>query len=164
MLQTRNNTITEEIKVAEKNEINEKQEDNKETSEMNGNSSDTSLKEKKNNTVIKSTGISLNYTHTGVFKSKQYIMKKAKLKSKKIVAIKKGKKVTILGEKSIFYKIKYKKGKKIYTGFIKKKYVEMNVNLTIIKGKVKRITPKISPKNSTDKIKENRNSNNNGNN
>ena len=83
----------------------------------------------------------------------QYLKKKAKANSKKIIYIKKSKKVTILGEKNNFYKVELKKGKKKYKGYIKKKYITLNPNFSIKEGNTKTLQPVLTPKNSTDKIK-----------
>lgn len=128
-----NNTIEEEAAIIDENEKQE----------------DKSVEEKK---TIKSKSISFNCIHTGNMSSKQYLRKKANLNSKKTVVIKKGKKVTILGEKNNFYKIKYKKGKKKFIGFIKKKYIIFNANIMLTTGKIKILKPVLTPGNSTDRI------------
>ena len=147
------NTINENNTIKDENEISqvtEKQNDKNEIKETN---SIIKKDETSNNKIIKSTYITFNYTHTGNLKSKQYIRKKANMKSKKKICINKGKKVTILSEKSDFYKIQYKKGKKKYKGYIKKKHIDLNANISINQGKEKKLNPTILPKNSTDKIK-----------
>ena len=103
--------------------------------------------------IIKSKNITFNYAHTGKTKTAQYLKKKAKANSKKIIYIKKSKKLTILGEKNNFYKVEYKKGKKKYKGYIKKKYISLNTNFSIKEGNTKTLHPVFTPKNSTDKIK-----------
>ena len=102
---------------------------------------------------IKSKSISFKYEHTGNLNSTQYIRKKSNNKSKKIINIKKNKKVKILSEKNGFYKIEYKKGKKKYKGYIKKKYISLNTNISIKEGNTKTLNPIQKPSNSTDKVK-----------
>ncbi len=140
-----NNTIKEETAISEETE---KQEDKKEDNKKEENDSIKKIEKK----IIRSKSISFNCTHTGNLNSKQYIRKKAKLNSKKTVVIKRGKKVTILDEKDNFYKIKYKKGKKKYIGFIKKKYIVLNANFTLATGKTRKLKTILTPNDSTDKI------------
>ncbi len=134
-----NNTIDEKTETSEETE---KQENKKELEEQS-----------ESKKTIKSTGITLNYTHTGFLKSRQYVRKKANMKSKKTFALKRGKKVTVLSEKSGFYKIQYKKGNKRYSGYIKKKHIELKANFSLTEGKTKKIKSTIIPKNSTDRVR-----------
>ena len=152
------NEVTNNEKTQEENKVtnNEKiQEENKQEKVID-NKIEEEKNEKQENIIkdtIKSKSISFNYKHTGKLKSNQYIRKKANMKSKRIIDVKKSKKVTILGEKSGFYKIEYKKGKKKYKGYIKKKYIKLNTNFSIVEGNTKKLTPILKPENSTDKIK-----------
>ncbi|MBR0426768.1 MAG: Ig-like domain-containing protein [Clostridia bacterium] len=143
--------------VENKSEQNNKVEDKKQEEVQNKNKSEKESEAKKvqedKKEIIKSKSISFNYTHTGKMKSAQYIKKKANVKSKKIIHIKKSKKIKILGEKSNFYKVEYKKGKKKCKGYIKKKYIILNTNFSIKEGKTKALNPILLPNNSTDKIK-----------
>ena len=157
---TENNSQNENTqnKDTQKSEDDNKQEDEnvKENEKNNNESDDKSEQNNKNEDkkeIIKSKNITFNYTHTGKMKSAQYIKKKANTNSKKIIYIKKSKKITILGEKSNFYKVEYKKGKKKYKGYIKKKHIILNTNFSIKEGNTKTLHPILTPKNSTDKIK-----------
>lgn len=126
---------------------------NSEEDNISQNIDNNSQKETVEKKDIVSKDISLGYKHTGKLKQKNYIRKKAKNNSKTIIDIKKGKKVTILDEKNNYYKVSYKKGKKVYKGYIKKKYIVLDVNIKIIEGRSKTIKPILTPKNSTDKLK-----------
>ena len=157
---TENNSQNENTqnKDTQKSEDDNKQEDEnvKENEKNNNESDDKSEQNNKNEDkkeIIKRKNITFNYTHTGKMKSAQYIKKKANTNSKKIIYIKKSKKITILGEKSNFYKVEYKKGKKKYKGYIKKKHIILNTNFSIKEGNTKTLHPILTPKNSTDKIK-----------
>lgn len=144
-----NNEDTNKEEQQKEDNINEQANDNKENNQEK-NITEENVQQKE---IIKSKNITFNYLHIGKMNSAQYIKKKAKTNSKKIIYIKKSKKVTIIGEKSNFYKIEYKKGKKKYKGYVKKKHISLNANFSIKEGNTKTLQPILIPSNSTDKIK-----------
>ncbi len=102
--------------------------------------------------IVKSKSISLGANHNGKTNTKLYLRRSANVKSKKVCLISKGKKISVKQKGSVWCKVTYTKKKKIYTGYMKKKFITMYVNRNIVAGDTYTLKSKISPSNSTDKI------------
>ena len=102
---------------------------------------------------IKSTNISLGFKHTGKSTIKTYLRKTASLNSKKVVLLPKGGKINIRSVGSVWSKVTYTKGKKTYTGYMKKRYITIYANKNVIEDDEYTLKTKLSPSNATDKIK-----------
>ncbi len=104
--------------------------------------------------AVPAKSVSLGYTHKGTVKaSKLNVRKSASTGCSVVTQISKGKSVTIVSKSGSWYKVKFTKSGKSYTGWVSTDYVTRSVDITLPVGSTSTLSSKVSPSNSNDALK-----------
>ncbi|MCD7723221.1 MAG: SH3 domain-containing protein, partial [Clostridiales bacterium] len=103
--------------------------------------------------AVKSTAVSLGYTHKGtVTAGTLNVRKSASTSAAIITTLSKGTVITIKSTDSDWYKVTFQKSGKSYTGYVSSSYVTRVADITLKAGKTKALSATLSPSKSTDSV------------